>query len=257
MSLPGIWMHGTLALAALPLVMIHGGPAAAAGPGAEELKRLTANIHWLGHDSFRIDGKGGVLYIDPYRLKEGPKADLILITHEHADHASPGDVEKIRKESSVIVAPAAAAAKLAGEITTVKPGDEFTVKGVGIRAVPAYNLNKFRSPGVPYHPREAGHVGFVVTVDGVRIYHAGDTDHIPEMAGLAPDVALLPVSGTYLMTAKAAVPVVVLPIEKWGFSRIPELFGPEVGAHSRSAVGVAELPFDFPVEIEGEVELYA
>lgn len=249
MSLSGIlWPRGW-ALAALPLVMIHGGPATAAGPAAEETKRLTANIHWLGHDSFRIDGKSVVVYIDPYRLKEGPKADLILVTHEHSDHASPGDVEKIRKESTVIVAPAAAAAKLSGEIRTVKPGDEITVKGVAIRAVPAYNLTKFRSPGVPYHPREAGHVGYVLTVDGVAIYHAGDTDHIPEMTGLAPDVALLPVSGTYVMTAeeaaaaaaairpkvavpmhvgegigaledtvrfqeKAAVPVVVLPIEK-------------------------------------------
>jgi L-ascorbate metabolism protein UlaG (beta-lactamase superfamily) len=236
-------------LAALPLLTVPGGPAAAAGPGAEELKRLTANIHWLGHDSFRIDGKGAVVYIDPYRLKEGPQADLILITHEHADHASADDVEKIRKAETVIVAPAAAAAKLGGGIRIVAPGDELSVKGVGIRAVPAYNLNKFRSPGVPYHPREAGHVGYVVAVDGVRIYHAGDTDHIPEMAGLAPDVALLPVSGIYVMTAdeavgaaaaigpkvavpmhvgegigalddaarfkaKAAVPVVVLPIEK-------------------------------------------
>lgn len=247
MSLSGILWQGSWALAALPLLMIQGGPAAAAGP--EELQRLTANIHWLGHDSFRIDGKRGVVYIDPYRLKEGPKADLILITHEHADHASPVDVEKIRKSDTVIVAPAAAAAKLSGAVTTVAPGDELTVKGVAIRAVPAYNLNKFRSPGVPYHPREAGYVGYVVAVDGVRIYHAGDTDHIPEMAGLAPDVALLPVSGIYVMTAEeaaaaaaaigpkaavpmhvgegigaledaarfkatAAVPVVVLPIEK-------------------------------------------
>ncbi len=86
MSLSGILCQGSWALAALPLLMIHGGPAVAAGPGAEELQRLTANIHWLGNDSFRIDGKRGVVYIDPYRLKEGPKADLILITHEHADH---------------------------------------------------------------------------------------------------------------------------------------------------------------------------
>lgn len=249
MSLSSIWMQGAGALAAVPLVLIQGGPAAAAGPGTEELKRLTANIHWLGHDSFRIDGKSAVVYIDPYRLKGGPKADLILVTHEHSDHASPGDIEKIRKNGTVIVTIAAAAAKLSGDVRTVKPGDELTVKGVAVRAVPAYNLNKFRSPGVPYHPREAGHAGYVVTVDGVRIYHAGDSDHIPEMAGLAPDVALLPVSGTYVMTAeeaaaaaaairpklaipmhvgeaigtledaarfkeKAAVPVVVLPIEK-------------------------------------------
>lgn len=192
-------------LAALPVAMVAGVPGMAAGQVTEELKKLTANIHWLGHDSFRIDGKGAVIYIDPYRLKGGPKADLILVTHEHGDHASPEDVAKIRKADTVIVAPAAAAAKLSGEIKTVAPGQELTVKGVAIRTVPAYNLTKFRSPGVPYHPKEAGHVGYVLLVDGVRIYHAGDTDHIPEMAGLAPDVALLPVSGTYVMTAEEAV----------------------------------------------------
>jgi len=169
------------------------------------LQHLVANIHWLGHDAFRIDGKDAVIYIDPYRLKGGPSADLILITHEHADHTSPTDVEKIRKADTVIVTTAAAASKLSGDIRTVKPGDDLTVKGVHIRTVAAYNLTKFRSPGVPFHPREAGHVGFVITVDGVRIYHAGDTDVIPEMAGLAPDVALLPVSGTYVMTAEEAV----------------------------------------------------
>lgn len=169
------------------------------------LEKLVANIHWMGHDAFRIDGKEAVIYIDPYRLKGGPPADLILITHEHADHASPADVEKIRKADTVIVTTAAAASKFTGEVRTVKPGDEQTVKGVRIRAVAAYNLTKFRSPGVPFHPKEASHVGFVITVDGVRIYHAGDTDFIPEMAGLAPDVALLPVSGTYVMTAEEAV----------------------------------------------------
>ena len=150
---------------------------------------MTANIHWLGHDSFRIDGEGLVIYLDPYKLKEGPKADLILITHDHQDHASPADVAKIQKPDTVIVTIAKAAEKLTGEIKTVKPGDELTVKGVKIKAVPAYNVNKFRSPGVPFHPKEAGHVGYVLTVKGVRIYHTGDSDFIPEMKGLAPDVA--------------------------------------------------------------------
>lgn len=144
---------------------------------------------------------------------------------------------------------AKAAEKLTGQIKTVKPGDEMTVKGVAVRTVPAYNVNKFRSPGVPFHPKEVGNVGFIITVKGVRIYHPGDSYFIPEMKGLAPDVALLPVSGIYVMTAeeaveaaaairpkvaipmhvgehigsladaqrfkvKAAVPVIVLPIEK-------------------------------------------
>jgi L-ascorbate metabolism protein UlaG (beta-lactamase superfamily) len=86
----------------------------------------------------------------------------------------------------------------------VKPGDHVSVAGVEVEAVRAYNVNKFRTPGTPFHPKEFDHVGFVVTVGGVRIYHAGDTDAIPEMAGIDCDVALLPVSGKYVMTVEEA-----------------------------------------------------
>ncbi len=188
---------------------------AALGPGswnsaakaadAAELNRLTASIHWLGHDSFRVDGAGVTVYLDPYRLKQGPPADLILVTHDHQDHASKDDVAKVLTPDTVVVTIAAAAQKLGCPATIVKPGDELTVKGVAIRTVPAYNLTKFRSPGVPFHPKQSGHVGYVITVKGVTIYHTGDSDFIPEMKGLAPDVALLPVSGTYVMTADEAV----------------------------------------------------
>jgi L-ascorbate metabolism protein UlaG (beta-lactamase superfamily) len=176
-------------------------------PAGEEadVKGLVSNIHWLGHDSFRIEGDGIVIYIDPWQVSGGPKADLILITHDHQDHCSPADVDKLKKQDTVIVTIADAAAKLSGSIRVVKPGDELTVEGIPISTVPAYNLNKFRSPGVPFHPREAGHVGFVFAVEGCRIYHAGDTDNIPEMAGIDVDVALLPVSGIYVMTADEAV----------------------------------------------------
>ena len=166
---------------------------------------MIEKIHWLGHDSFRIEGDGLVIYTDPWKLGEGPKADLILITHDHSDHCSPADVAKIQKEDSVIVTVAAAAAKLSGQIEVVEPGDELTVKGVPISAVAAYNIDKFRSPGVPYHPQDAGYVGFIFTVEGKRIYHAGDTDNIPEMESIDVDIALLPVSGTYVMTADEAV----------------------------------------------------
>jgi len=199
---------GVLGIFFLLVFFSFPGSALSAAPqGAEEAmaKKLTAGIHWLGHDSFRIDGEGVVIYLDPFKLKEGPKADLILITHDHQDHASPADVAKIQKPDTVIVTTAKAAEKLTGEIKTVKPGEELTVKGVKIQTVPAYNINKFRSPGVPFHPKEVGNVGFIITVKGVRIYQAGDTDFIPEMKGLAPDVALLPVSGIYVMTAEEAV----------------------------------------------------
>ncbi len=181
---------------------------AAGEPGAKTdagLSKFISNLHWLGHDAFRIDAGGLVIYIDPFMLKaRSAKADLILTTHDHFDHTSPGDISKIRKPDTVIVTIAKAAEKLAGDLRIIRPGDEMTVKGIGIRAIPAYNINKFRSPGVPFHPKEAGHVGYIVTVNGFRIYHAGDTDCIPEMKGLHPDIALLPVSGAVVMDAREA-----------------------------------------------------
>lgn len=159
---------------------------------------MVENIHWLGHDSFRLEGEV-TIYIDPWKLPpNSPKADIILVTHEHYDHCSPEDVAKIQKADTVIVTIPAAARKLKGEVKAVKPWDKITVKGVEVEAVPAYNIDK------PFHPKEAGHVGFIVNLGGKRIYHAGDTDFIPEMKGLKVDIALLPVSGTYVMTADEA-----------------------------------------------------
>jgi L-ascorbate metabolism protein UlaG (beta-lactamase superfamily) len=162
-------------------------------------KMKTDHIHWLGHDSFRLDGPV-TIYIDPFRLSGAlPPAGLILITHDHYDHCSPDDVKKIQGPDTVIVTVPAAAAKLSGTIQTIRIGDKIEVKGVPIEAVPAYNIDK------RFHPKEAGNVGFIVTIEGQRVYHAGDTDLIPEMSAYKVDVALLPVSGTYVMTAAEAV----------------------------------------------------
>ena len=183
-----------------------------------DANELVSKLYWLGHDSFRLDGPP-VIYFDPWKLKDSlPTADLVLVSHEHADHCSPEDVKKVSGPGTVVVASATAAEKLPGA-RIVRPGDRVTVSGVEIEAVRAYNVNKFRSPGVPFHPPEAEHVGFVVTLDGVRVYFAGDTDHIPEMADIACDVALLPVSGTYVMTveesaeaARTLSPQIVVPM---------------------------------------------
>lgn len=164
-------------------------------------------LTWLGHDGFRIED-GQVIYIDPYEIKGGAKADLILISHEHDDHCSIDDLKKVLTFNTVLVAHAQSKSTLsklhAKELKIAKPGDKLTLGSVTVEAVPAYNTNKFREPGKLFHPKEDGKLGFIVTVKGVRIYHAADTDQIPEMKGMTPDIALLPVSGTYVMTAKEA-----------------------------------------------------
>lgn len=157
-------------------------------------------IHWLGHASFRIEGSK-VVYIDPWEIKPGPKADIILVTHDHYDHCSPDDVAKITKADTTIVATSDCARKLKGNVKSLKPGESVDIAGVKIEAVPAYNINK------QFHPKSNNWVGYVVTLDGERVYHTGDTDVIPEMREIKADVVLLPVGGTYTMTAGEAVKV--------------------------------------------------
>jgi L-ascorbate metabolism protein UlaG (beta-lactamase superfamily) len=167
-------------------------------------QELIKKLHWLGHDSFRLDGPP-VIYFDPWKLKgKPPIADLVLVSHHHHDHCSPDDIKKISGAQTVVIASHLAAKELRGA-KVMRPGDKLSVAGVEIEAVPAYNVNKFRAPGVVFHPKQEEHVGYIVTVDGVRVYFAGDTDHIPEMADFDCDIALLPVSGTYVMTAEEAV----------------------------------------------------
>ncbi|MFQ5864459.1 MAG: MBL fold metallo-hydrolase [bacterium] len=154
-------------------------------------------ITWLGHDSFKIKGES-IIYIDPWKLKNGEQADIILITHDHYDHFSQEDIERIRTDETVVVANKTVAKSLNGPVRIVEAGDKLSVKGVEIEAVPAYNINK------QFHPKSAGGLGFIVQMGGESIYHAGDTDLIPEMESVQCDIALLPVSGTYVMTAEEA-----------------------------------------------------
>jgi L-ascorbate metabolism protein UlaG (beta-lactamase superfamily) len=187
---------------------------------------LADAVEWLGHSGFRIRAGRATIYIDPYRTEDGPEADLILITHGHYDHFSPRDVERLSGNHTTVVAPAPVAERLSGRVRSIAPGETIEpegVRGVDVRAVAAYNTSKRDPSGKPFHPREAGWVGYEVRVGGERLYHSGDTDVIPEMDQVVGvDVALLAVSGVYVMTAGEAAeaarriqPRVAVPMH-WG-----------------------------------------
>lgn len=164
-------------------------------------------ISWLGHDGFKIKN-AKTIYIDPVEIKSDEEADILLITHDHLDHCRPSDVEKIVSAKTTIITTPAVKRQLsrtkAREIRTAKPGEKILIDNVSIETVPSYNVNKFLSPGRVFHPKQSEMLGFVVTMNGVRIYHAGDSDPIPEMEHFNVDIACLPVSGIYVMTAEEA-----------------------------------------------------
>jgi len=169
-------------------------------------------ISWLGHDSFKLK-KVITLIIDPYKISSKEEADIVLITHEHFDHLSREDLKKVVGPQTIAISMQKCSQELSNlglaDVKIVKAGDILEVKGVTIEAVESYNINKFKEPGLVFHPREDGNLGFVIDFGGVRVYHSGDTDDIPEMADIKADIALLPVSGTYVMTPDEATKAVM------------------------------------------------
>ena len=186
---------------------------------------MEPGITWYAQSAVRLDLADLHVYIDPYHIPEGqPPADLILISHQHADHLSPVDLDRIRQATSVVVASAPAAGQIPGEIRVLAPGDTMAFGPIHISAVPAYNVGKFRSPGVPFHPRSEAHVGFVIEADDLTFYFAADTDVIPEMEEIGPvDYAFLPIGGRFVMTPEEAAdaarlvrPSVAIPVHYGG-----------------------------------------
>lgn len=183
-------------------------------------------VEVLTHSSIKITGKR-VIYFDPFEVKEeSHDADLIFITHEHHDHFSPEDIKKVADEDTWIIMPESM--KGHGEnlgnlkCKFVHPGGIIEAKGLMINAVPAYNRLK------PFHTRGKGYAGYVVTMDDVRYYVAGDTDMTPDNQDIKCDVALIPVGGKYTMDCKEAANLVNRMKPKLA---IPTHYGTVVGSH--------------------------
>ena len=165
---------------------------------------MLENIEVLCHSSIKIS-KGKVIYIDPFKIdKNYNDADIIFITHDHYDHYSEEDIDKVKKEDTIIVAPEELLTKLLRKgfrqdyIITVDSDEEDMVEGIKFETIPAYNTNK------QFHPKENGWVGYIVEIRGIRYYIAGDTDIIEETKNVKCDVAFVPVGGTYTMDFKEA-----------------------------------------------------
>lgn len=171
-------------------------------------------IKKLRHASFLINFNNLNIYLDPFRLDNDlPRADYVFITHDHFDHFSSNDLKKIFKESTKIVSVISVIKEIRNwtrlDDLVVEPNNEYVFGEINFMTLPAYNINKFKSPNEVFHPRELGNVGYILNLDNVLIYHAGDTDFIEEMKSLKNiDIALVPVSGIYVMTAEEAAQAV-------------------------------------------------
>jgi L-ascorbate metabolism protein UlaG (beta-lactamase superfamily) len=205
-----LWMV-TAVLLVTGIALVHVGWAAGKAEKAEKkfeedvIKTKTGDlkITFIGHASVMFHYAGKVIHVDPVSREADyskmPKADLILITHEHGDHLDPKVISMLRTEETKLVLTKACAEKVAGGIL-MKNGDVRTVLGLKIEAVPAYNIVHKRRSGEPYHPKGVGN-GYIVTFGKTRVYVAGDTENTPEMKKLKNiDIAFLPMNVPYTMT---------------------------------------------------------
>ena len=191
---------------------------------------MTENIQVNGQNSVRITDGDRVIYVDPFQVKEEPNdADYILITHEHYDHFSVNDIEKVAGPHCTLVAPesmrkkADAVEHLVKKTVLVQPGESLDIDGLKIETVAMYNILK------PFHPKNAGWVGYVITAEAKRIYVAGDIDEIKEAKAVRCDIACVPIGGFYTMDAKKAAelvniihPLVAIPVHYGGLVGKPE-----------------------------------
>jgi L-ascorbate metabolism protein UlaG (beta-lactamase superfamily) len=178
-------------------------------------------ITWFRQAAVRWTDGQRTVYIDPWgtRADDGP-ADLILITHAHGDHFKPEEIQRLAASGAKIAAPPDVAAELSGDVTSVAPGESHELAGVRFATVPAYNT---RPEALRFHPKEKRWVGYVLELGGSTYYHAGDTDHAPELDEIEADVAFLPIGGHFTMNpeeagelARAIAPELAVPFH-YGF----------------------------------------
>jgi L-ascorbate metabolism protein UlaG (beta-lactamase superfamily) len=205
---------------------------------------------WYQQSAFRWKGERLVLYIDPWGLSgDLPPADLVLITHAHGDHYSKDDLARIRAPKTVFVAPADVAKELSGNVKAVKPGERIDAAAIKLETVPAYNSRPER---LEAHPKKNNWVGYVIQLEGRTYYHAGDTDHNPELERIRTDVAFLPIGdGGFVMTvdeaaglAKAMKPKLAVPMH---FGFFPGVGVPSDGERFKKAAAPIDVSVMKPV----------
>ncbi len=169
---------------------------------------MLENVEVLYHSSIKIkDNK--IIYIDPFKIdKDYNDADIVFITHDHFDHYSEEDIDKVINENTTIIIPEELLTKILRKginknaVITVESNKEYMVQGIKFETIPAYNTNK------TFHPKENDWVGYIITLDGIRYYIAGDTDITEENRKVKCDVAFVPVGGTYTMNYSEAAELV-------------------------------------------------
>ncbi len=160
-------------------------------------------ITFIGHGTLMLRFNGKIIHIDPWGqladYTQMPKADIILITHEHRDHLDPKAIENVRTGKTILILTKICAKQIDGG-TVMNNGDTQEIDGINIEAVPAYNIEHQRSPGIPFHPKGDGN-GYIVTFGGKRVYIAADTENTPELKAIKNiDIAFLPMNLPYTMT---------------------------------------------------------
>ena len=168
-----------------------------------------SNIEVFTQSSIRIRCDAGTVYADPFRMKESPHdADIVLITHDHYDHFSPEDLAKVINPATILVVPEKLAGKAAAfsaqvkTIETVVPGQRYQIAGLSFETVPSYNRIK------PFHPKKNGWVGYLLDLDGQRVFIAGDTDKTKENSAVECDIALIPIGGKFTMDPEEAADLI-------------------------------------------------